>query len=47
MGEADPAAPVETPVEPVENNTPQEPEKPKTLTGYLQSEGIKPENIRK
>ena len=24
-----------------------EPEKPKTLTGYLQSEGIKPDNIRK
>ena len=47
MNESDPAAPVEIPVEPVENNTNQEPEKPKTLTGYLQSEGIKPENIRK
>jgi hypothetical protein len=33
-------------VEPEPEQQP-EPEKPKTLTGYLQSEGIKPDNIRK
>ena len=35
-------------VEPEPESEPEpEPEKPKTLTGYLQSEGIKPDNIRK
>lgn len=46
MGELDQNAVVETPVE-TEPNPEPKPEKPKTLTGYLQSEGIKPDNIRK
>lgn len=46
MGESDQNAVVETPVE-TEPSSESKPEKPKTLTGYLQSEGIKPDNIRK
>lgn len=46
MGESDQNAVVETPVE-TKPSSESKPEKPKTLTGYLQSEGIKPDNIRK
>ena len=46
MGESNQNAVVETPVE-TEPSSESKPEKPKTLTGYLQSEGIKPDNIRK